>query len=396
MGFAYALPILRWRGLQPEWNNRNFWFSLALTAADLTSLRSLAWTKDRDLANKYFLRFLGVTGVATIIVLVMPASVVIGMLLGGLPGLFLMIAPTLFMYLAPWWGLKWLVLKLGIIAGFDAASWPLRCTAILLPIAPILLAAFKIPAMINAPREQEIVQLQASDVKPAGIIKLPATVAIELPASSRSDFRRRELRPSCEALCLRLLYNGAVSRVIAAARFPDGRIEQVSFRIERRDQCPEPELPYKLITWLGEGNNGPYGIAGNVQARIAAGECLVRDAGRIEEADAIVSVRHVKVGDGFVESQWNLWLDLLNAQRLEIIEAGGRVLYRYTQVHAALLAAPLRWTTSFGLLSTAIVSGWVRRDVSTPSIGSDGRDVLPGILGAEVTRPPDPPETARP
>jgi hypothetical protein len=117
------------------------------------SLRSLAWTKDRDLANKHFLRFLGVTGVATIIVLVMPASVVIGVLLGGLPGLFLAIAPTLFMYLAPWWGLKWLVLKLGIIAGCDAASWPLRGMAILLPIAPILVAAFKIPAMINAPRE---------------------------------------------------------------------------------------------------------------------------------------------------------------------------------------------------------------------------------------------------
>ena len=52
------------------------------------------------MANKYFLRFLGVTGVATIIVLAIP-SVVIGVLLGGLPGLFLMIAPTLFMYLAP-------------------------------------------------------------------------------------------------------------------------------------------------------------------------------------------------------------------------------------------------------------------------------------------------------
>jgi hypothetical protein len=240
------------------------------------------------------------------------------------------------------------------------------------------------------------VQLQASDVQPAGIIRLPATVAIELPAASHSDFRRREFRPTCEAICLRLLYNGAVSRVIAVARFPDGRVEQASFRIERRDQCPEPELRPNLITWLGDGNNGPYGIAGNVHARIAAGERLVRDAGRIEEADAIISVRHIKVGDGFVESQWNPRLDMMYAQRLEIIEAGGRVLYRYTQVHAALLAAPLRWTTSFGLLSTAIVSGWVRREVSTPSIGPDGRDVLPGILGAEVTRPPDPPETARP
>ena len=349
------------------------------------------------MAKRYFRRFLGVTGVATIIVLVMPGSVVLGFLLGGLPGAFLMIAPTLFIYLAPWCGLTWLILKLGTIAGFDAASWALRGMAILLPIAPIAFAAFKIPAMINAPREQEMVQLQASDVQPTSIIKLPATVAIELPAASHSDFRRGELRPTCEALCLRLLYNGAASRVIAMARFPDGRVDQAGFRIERRDQCPDPELRPHLIRWPGEGNNGPYGIAGNVQARIAAGECLVRDAGRIEEADVIISLGYVKLGDRFVASQWNPWFDFTNAERLEIVEAGGRVLYRYTQVQSALLDAPLRWTTSFGLLTTVVISGWVRRgQLSKPSIGPDGREILPGILGAEVTRPPDPPETARP
>ena len=349
------------------------------------------------MAKRYFRRFLGVTGVATIIVLIVPGSVVLGFLLGGLPGAFLMIAPTLFIYLAPWWGLTWLILKLGTIAGFDAASWRLRGLAILLPIAPIAFAAFKIPATINAPREHEMLQLQASDMQPSGIIKLPATVAIELPASSHSDFRRRELRPTCEALCLRLLYNGAVSRVIAVARFPDGRVDRASFWIERSDQCPDPELRPNLIRWAGEGSNGPYGIAATVQARIAAGECLVRGAGRIEEADVIISVGYVKVGDRFVASQLNPWLDFTSAERLEIVEAGGRVLYRYTQVQSALLDAPLRWTTSFGLLTTVVISGWVRRgQPSKPSIGPDGREILPGILGAEVTRPPDPPETARP
>jgi hypothetical protein len=181
------------------------------------------------------------------------------------------------------------------------------------------------------------------------------------------------------------------------ARFPDGRVDQASFRIERRDQCPDPELRPNLIRWLGEGNNGPYGIAGNVHARIAAGECLVRDAGRIEDAELIISLGYVKVGDRFVESQWNPWFDFTNAERLEIIEAGGRVLYRYTVVQAALLEAPLRWTTSIGFLSRAITSGWVRRHLrSKPSIGPDGREILPDILGAEVTRPPAPPEAARP
>ena len=363
---------------------------MALTPADLTSVRSLGWTRDSDLANKYFLRFLGVTGVATLIVLIMPASVLIGIFLGGVPGLFLMIAPTLFIYLASWWGLGWLVMKLGIIAGFDAASWTLRAAAVLLPIAPIAYAAFAIPAAINVPREREIVQLQASDVQPADIIKLPATVTIELPAASHNDFRRREFRPGCEALCLRLLFNGAVSRVVSVARFPDGRVDQASFRIERRDQCPDPELPHKLIVWSGEGKYRRYSIAESIQARTAAGECLVRDAGRMEETDATIAVRNVKTGDYFISPQWNPFLDLIYAQRLEIVEAGGRVLYRYTEVSGELLAAPLRSHTLVRF------SGWVRRSVHTPSVGPDGRDLLPAILGAEVTRPPDPEETARP
>jgi hypothetical protein len=346
--------------------------------------------KERDLANKYFLRFLGAAGVGTIIVLIMPASVFIGILLGGVPGLFLMIAPTLFTYLACWWGLNWLILRLGTIAGIDAASWSLRGIAVLLPIAPIAYAAFAIPAAINAPRERDIMELQASDVQAAEIIKLPATVAIELPAASHSDFRRREFRPVCEALCLRLLYNGAVSRVIAAARFPDGRIDQASFRIERRDQCPDPELAHKLIVWSGEGKYRRYSIAESVQARIAAGECLVRDAGRMEHADATIAVRNVKMGDYFVSPQWNPFLDLIYAERVEIVESGGRVLYRYTEVAAELLAAPLRSHTFIRN------SGWVRWSVHTPSVGPDGRNVLPGILGAEATRPPDPVETPRP
>ena len=98
--------------------------------------------------------------------------------------------------------------------------------------------------MINAPHEQEIAQLQATDLQPAGVIKLPAIVAIELPSSSHSG--RRGEGPYCEALCLRLLYNGAVARVIAAARSPDGKkIELASYRIERRDQCPKPDLPMR-------------------------------------------------------------------------------------------------------------------------------------------------------
>ena len=141
------------------------------------------------MAHKRFLRFLIGTGVAALIVVANPVVATLGWLLGGLPGLILGAAPSLFVYLAVWWGLKWLALKLATVAGFDPATWQVRWTANLVPVAIVLFFAFKIPVMINTPQEQEIAQLEATDVQYPGVIKLPAIVAIELPKSSHGGPR---------------------------------------------------------------------------------------------------------------------------------------------------------------------------------------------------------------
>src|SRR5437868_5441001 len=125
-----------------------------------------------------------------------PMAAVIGLFLGGLPGIYLGAAPSLFIYLVAWWGLRWLVLKLGTSAGFDPARSPVRWTANLVPVAALLVLAFAIPRLINAPHEQEIAQLQATDVPSAGVITLPAIVAIELPKFSHGG---RGEGPYCEA-----------------------------------------------------------------------------------------------------------------------------------------------------------------------------------------------------
>ena len=114
-----------------------------------------------------------------------------------------------------------------------------------MPVAIVLFFAFTVPVLVNTPHEQEIAQLQATDVQYPGVIKPPAIVAIELPKSSHRGPRGEG--PYCEALCLRLLYNGVVSRVIAVARLHDGKIELASYRIERRDQCAKPDFPRRLI-----------------------------------------------------------------------------------------------------------------------------------------------------
>jgi hypothetical protein len=350
------------------------------------------------LAHKRFLRLLVGTGVAALIVLAYPVVATFGWLLGGLPGLLLGAAPSLFVYLAVWWGLKWLALTLATVAGSDPATWQVRWTANLVPVAIVLLLAFKIPAMINMPLEQEIAQLGATDVQSPGVIKLPAIVAIELPKSSHGGPRGEG--PYCETLCLRLLYNGVVSRVIAAARFHDGTIELASYRIERRDQCAKPDLPRTLIEWAGDhvawSDAGPRGVKQRVEARISAGECLVRDAGRIEDAEAVISVRDVKAGADIYQGPWDPWLNTVAARRLEIVKADGRVLYRHTEVTAAVLSAPLRSTAGGGLLTPVTYAGLARSRADTRLLGRDARDFLPDLLGEEVWRPPNPPDTARP
>jgi hypothetical protein len=348
------------------------------------------------LAHSRYRYVLGCTGLAAAIVMAFPGTAVLGLFLGILPGLILGLTPALFIYLLIWGALRRLVLKLGTVDGSNPESRTLRHAASLVPIAILMILAFAIPGMINAPHEREMAHLQATDVQASGVIKFPAIVAVELP--NFSHIGRRGEGPFCEALCLRLLYNGVVSRVIAAARHPDGATDLASYRIERREQCEKPGLPRTLIVWPKqhlEMGTGPKRVEARVQARIAAGECLVREAGRIEDADMVIAVRNVRAAASRYSGPWSLWLDTVGATRLEITEADGRVLYRRTQITAELLSAPLRFTAGGGLMTSATYVGWAYRAVLMQPLGPDGRDILPALLGTEAARPPDVPDTVR-
>jgi hypothetical protein len=271
--------------------------------------------------DKRFLGCLGCTGAAAIVVLLFPAAALIGYFMGILPGIFLGLAPSLFVYLIVWWGLRWVALKFGSLAGLDVNARMVRWTANLVAIAIIATFAVVTPLAINAPLEQQIAELQATDVQLPGTIKLPAVVAVELPKSFAGG---KGKPPYCEGLCLRLLFNGVVSRVIAAEIGYRGNIEPASsYRIERRDQCPEPDFMALPIVWPGERwveKGRPAAMDNRVRARILAGECLVREVGRIADAEAVISFRELKKGLARFDGPLTLRLDTVSAKRLEIIE----------------------------------------------------------------------------
>jgi hypothetical protein len=344
--------------------------------------------------DRRFIGCLGCTGLAAIVVLLFPAAALIGFMMGILPGIFLGAAPSLFFYLIAWWGVRWLALKIETAAGFDPNMPLVRWVANFVAIGIVLAVTVIVPRTVNAPLEQEVAELQATDVA-SGPVKLPAIVAVILPKfySMTGD------APHCEAICLRLLYNGVVSRVIAAEIGYSGKIETAaSYHIERRDQCPNPNLRDSLVVWPGEiraeGGVRPAGPLDRVRARISAGECLIRGTGRIEDADAVISFREMKKGASKFSGPWKLRLDTASARRLEVTEADGRVLYRRTEVTAEPLSVPLHSVAAAGFFTTVTYAGWARNEIEHSPIGPQGRDVLPGLLG-EASRTPDPPDATR-
>jgi hypothetical protein len=337
--------------------------------------------------NGWFLGILGTTAVAAAIALLFPPAVAFGLILGVLPGIFLSLAPSLFMYLLGWRITRWVVLRVLVSAGFSQTTPRNRWLAGFAALVIVAIPAIAIPLVINAPLQQEIAMLQATDVAPAGSVKLSATVGIELPKSFGNK------APYCEAICLRLLYNGAVSSVVSAELLPNGKLKKASgYRIERHDECSKPDLPNSLIVWPGEWRavrgERPISIMDRVRARISAGECLVRQEGHLEDAEVNISVRGIKRGLGRFDGPRKLWLDTVSARRLEIIGSDGRVLYRLTEVTAQPLAVPLLYVVAAGFLTTVTYSGWMRSNMEVSPLGPDARDVLPDLLG-DASRPPD-------
>ena len=329
-----------------------------------------------------FLGCLGCTGVAAIVVLLFPIAAFAGFMAGVLPGLFLAVAPSLFVYMICWRGLRWLCLKVGSAAGFGATGlWSGRLIDFA-AVVPIVAIAIILPIAINSDIEREALTLQSTDKIPTGPIDLPDIVAVDLP----SKYTRFGDVASCEAICLRLLYNGAVSRVLAVVYDGLARKRVVtSYRIEHRPQCPAPKLENGFVVWSGERGRG---VTAPVRARIAAGDCLIREDGALSDARATISFRQIKIAESSFQNPWTLKLDTLAGFRLEIVTADGRVLYRQTEIRADPLSVPLRTTAGGGLFTTVTYVGWSRTRLSRSPLGPDGRDVLPTLLG-NAARLPD-------
>jgi hypothetical protein len=328
-----------------------------------------------------FTVYLGCTGIVALLVIVFPAIVLVARFAGVVPGFLLAITPSLFCYSLAWWCARALVQRLvtprWVAPASDAGRRALGAAAGGIAAVIVALPAFLVPQAINSSFAESVAGLRADDRDRQGPVAFPPVTAIVLKDSY--DPRKKTLL--CETLCQRLLYSGAVARIVVADGVPARAVG--AFWVERRDQCPEPALPRSDIRWpvdfpLRAGEAPEQ----RVRARIAAGECLMQGDGRVEEAGATIAFGTVKAGADSLGHPWALWLDTVRANRLELVEHGGRVLYRRTEVTLEPLAVPLVIGTRAGLLTSVTYVGWARSQLTHGQIGPHGRDVLPDLLGA--------------
>lgn len=295
-------------------------------------------------------RYFVVMGVLAFLSLAFPTLVIIGAMAFVLPGLFLGLAPTLFLY------------PLAVVCVSRLLEGTPRLLRWALAAIIIAVPTFGVPLYLNRPVERAFADLTAQD-RTADAVKTPDVVALlESPQEARVD-RSDSL---CSSLCQRLLFNGAVKRVIVAkpsAQRIDDIKAQTAFAIERRETCPPAPIA-PSGAWPGDGRDYRDTLEDSIKARVVAGECLVRVAGDISDAGMLFADRIVKaaVSDNF-NRPWSLTLDTVSARRLELLERDAgvwRIVDRKTQVKAEPLFTPLLIgpVSGYGL---QMASGFIRR-----------------------------------
>lgn len=216
-------------------------------------------SRNRKILWGYFF----VTGLLTAIVFLNPRVIIMGLLLGVVPGLIFYIAPSLFFYSLILTGLIFLLRPVGKL------RWGL---------APLILACvgFFIPYSANQATFDKVREFTKDDIDVTGPIELGGSIAfIRSSNSTRNDDRE------CDRLCLRLLYNGAVERVLVGGHVKRNEDDFVgshsaenfpttAYFIEARNSCPPgPKRPSA------------------VNQRILLGDCLMSEEATIADAEII-------------------------------------------------------------------------------------------------------------
>ena len=268
-------------------------------------------------------KYLIITGILATIAVLIPGIVVIGFIFFVIPGIILLISPTIFIYPLIIHSMKSFI------------------SSLIQRILITVLLGCLVALLLNIPVWQKVSKLTSNDISSPKPIKLSGTIAIfELYNFDKNDQYGNLL---CNRLCQRLLYSGTAKKVLVGYDYPGSVSESsiypddiknytmVGFTIEKKDKCPAPAIP----TNTGETD---------IIKKITAGECLIVFKEDIVNADFILVDRLINDGKLPYIEPWNIFLDTIRARRFEVIKPHDgeyTVLDRRTQVEYDPLFMPL-------------------------------------------------------
>lgn len=289
--------------------------------------------------SRFLAKYLLVTGGLTLLVMAFPWLIIIAAMALVIPGLILMIMPTLFLY--------------GVI--FAVFWYPLHRQlgegqAAVIALAVAAGIGFVVPSVINRPTLAAIEAVQAQDKLPRAPLRLRGIVAVHRP----SRVLKRDEMLVCDDLCGMLLFSEGVDAVAVGL---SGRVDgeppprPVLYRLVPAESCPQPIVPKRLgsSSWAG-WNAGEYEeLERRWLLRLSAGECIIREGAQQREPDFIVREEIPELDRGLVPSNFSLAASAIRHRRFTISSRGSGEVLRQTEVEAWPVAKPLHVGTTGGI-----------------------------------------------
>ncbi|MFM9862398.1 MAG: hypothetical protein ACKVRO_02215 [Micropepsaceae bacterium] len=318
------------------------------------------------------------TGIGAAITMLAPSLIYVAMItIIGIPlALALMLAPLVFIVsLGSWFiGRRLMLGRIGYAIGAGAT----------------LLALAIPPHFINAALEKRAALLVAQDSDTLSKGLRARVIAV------RNDKPRRFGRgeTACDGFCMRALMNGVTERILFVAQDLNeplnGAMPALSFRLEKRAECPAVELRDGHDEIKDKGRKPKYAHE-LMQLEIAKGNCLIEETVPLNTADVVLSRGVVHRGESIIAAGLDPTADTVKASRVSVHERQGRGFvetYRLTGVVTYLLWPVLAPTAegaaefrAYAVLArTASRKNLVSRYESEP----DWSAFLTGTLGLDL------------
>jgi hypothetical protein len=298
----------------------------------------------------FLILMLAISGALAALAILAPGSVELGLYMLLIPGLILMIAPTIFMALfvfgLVWWvGSKATNTKVGTLLGLAGVFT-------LMTIPPFLDGNTAKAALAAA---------RKAAIRPAGPVALAGDIWLKLPKGS--VFINES---GCSGLCMDILNRPGVTALTEEYVQPNGTPKVMRYRLltnkgacqqVKRDR-PATLIPASRYTdYIAEGSNRDiYEVR---KAALESGTtCLITEP--VQPSARAHTIEFVDSGDMSVDMSWDLSSQPhVYAETLTISDQNGKTEFFGGNWSARALAMPLR--TDFGRIGKSPALGWAKR-----------------------------------